>query len=158
MAEMADGYSGGLTPEMREDIKRLLRTGGDGLSTGAVFCLHEKGLRIEEIAAKRNVSVAETKKWLACVDHLLTGTMPSKSLAQKNSYGYRYLLWCNPEPNLMSYAKAWLRALKEIDPKVSFEPMPPRDYQYGKGGPPRREESMGDSCPDCRLVHAGECW
>ena len=154
---MTDGYDGELTAEMREEIKLLLRAGGDGLSTGAVFCLREQGFSTEEIAAKRDVTVAETKKWLACVDHLLAGTMPSKSLAEKNSYGYRYLLWCKLEPNLLSYARTRLRDLQRLDPKVKMDPMPPRDHQYGKGRTGSREQPSGSSCPDCGLVHVGEC-
>jgi hypothetical protein len=154
---MTDGYDGSLTPEMREDVKRLLRAGGDGLSTGAVFCLREQGLSTGQIAAKRQVTVAEAKKWLACVDHLLAGTMPSKSLAEKNSYGYRYLLWCNPEPNLLSYVTARLRDLQRLDPKVKTDPMPPRGHQYRKGDRPRHEESAMPSCPSCGLMHVGEC-
>lgn len=153
---MRDGYNGALTSEMRAEIERLLRAGGDGLSTGAVFHLREKGLSVEEIAAKRNVTVEEVKKWLACADHLLAGTLPPRSLAEKNSYGYRYLLWCNPEPNLLSYVTARLRDLQALDPKVKSDPMPPRDRQYGKGEPSARPEPT-TVCSDCGLAHVGEC-
>ena len=147
-----------LTPEIRDEIQRLLRSGGDGLSHGAVFCLREQGLTVEQIAAKRNVSIAETRRWMDSIDHLMAGTIPTIAAnAERNSYAYRYLLWCSPSADLTSYAKARLRDLKELNPKISFEPMPPREHQYGKDRGSRKEDRAGDLCGDCGLVHVGEC-
>jgi hypothetical protein len=155
---MGNRNQGALTPEIREEIERLLRAGGDGLSHGAVFCLREQGLSVEEIPAKRKVSFAETKKWIESVDHLLGGTIPASGpKAERNSYAYRYLLWCSPSEGLLRYAKARPRDLQEVNPKISFEPMPPRGHQYGKGQGSCQEEQVSESCRDCGLVHVGEC-
>ncbi len=148
-----------LTPEMRYEIERLLRAGGDGLSHGAVFCLRAQGLRTDEIAARRGVSVPETKRWLASLDHLLSGTIPTgATAAMTNSYAYRYVLYCAPSERLLSYAKARLRDLRAINPNVSMEPMPPRSHQHAKGqARPDREPTREKVCSDCGLMHAGEC-
>jgi len=123
-----------LTSEMRSEIERLLRAAGDGLSHGAVFCLRAQGLRTDEIAANRGVSVSETQRWLGSLDHLWSGTIPTgATAAMTNSYVYRYLLYCAPSASLLSYAKARLRELRAINPNVSMDPMPPRSHQHAKG-------------------------
>jgi len=146
-----------MDPELRAEVEGFLRAGGDGLSHGAVFCLREQGLTIEEIAGKRRVSVAETKKWDRSLDHLFSGTLPANaSDAMTNSYVYRYLLWCSPEDDLLRYARARLRDLRAMNSAVSFEPMAPRSHQYGRGSS-RRAAVIKDSCPDCGTMHPGEC-
>ena len=68
------------------------------------------------------------------------------------------------------YAHARLRDLKNINPKVSMEPMRPRDHKYatsrcatlGRVTGAVRQGSfsvpeMERSCLDCGLRHVGEC-
>jgi len=151
-------------PEIRAEIEHILRNQtGDGISHGAVFRLKEEGLTTKEIAAERGVQVGSTQVFVRSLEQLFAGTLPtSKTGAEDNSYAYRELLNHKLSPKLASYVRARLRELKEINPKVSDEPLNGRAYQYRQG--PRKPKQRGipedDYCRDCKKIglwHTGEC-
>ncbi|BBY28146.1 endonuclease/exonuclease/phosphatase family protein [Mycolicibacterium sediminis] len=126
--------AGALIPELRAEIESILRASGDGLSHGATFRLHEQGLRVDEIADRRGVSLGATRNFLRSLDALLSGTLPtSTSAALTNSYVYRELLNHARSDELDRYVDAQLRRLKSINPEVSFAPLRTRTHQYRVG-------------------------
>lgn len=156
-AEQQRNSIGHLTPEMRAEIENELRRSSDGLSHGATFRLREQGLSDAEIAARRGVSVATTRKFQRSLDALLNGTLPtSKSAAEDNSYVYRELLNHHISEVLRRYVMAQLSRLKEINPAVTTDPLNTRTHQYRVGMPKRRRE--GSLCPcGMQLSLAGTC-
>jgi hypothetical protein len=160
-----------LTPQLRAEIESLLRSSPEGLEHGQVFLLSKKGLSIKQIAAERRSGSPEIRKWIRSLESLFAGKTPtSPTAAMTNSYVYRYFLWCGPSPELLRYAHARLRDLQSVNPKVSMEPMRPRDHKYATSQPSTRGRVTGAvrqgsfsvpdvdrSCPDCGLRHVGEC-
>jgi hypothetical protein len=63
-------YDGTLTPEMRIEVMKILRSSGDGLSHGATFQLQERGLDTAAIADSRGVSVEATRGYLRSIEQL----------------------------------------------------------------------------------------
>jgi len=162
---------GALPPELRAEMEQVLRRSGEGLSHGATFQLREQGLSDSEIASRRGVSVATTRRFLQSLHALLSGTLPTtKSLARTNSYVYRELLNHPRSDNLDSHVRAQLAKLKAINPDVSFAPLQTRTHQY-RVGERKRQKVVDESQPlhresslctnsDCQWAwtrHSGEC-
>lgn len=59
----------------------------------------------------------------------------------------------------MSYVKAQLGKLKEINPQVSFDPLRTRSHPY-QVGTRKNQTPVQDVCPDCAAIgitHSGQC-
>ena len=151
---------GALTPELRAEIKDVLRGSGEGLSHGATFQLREQGLGDAEIAARRGVTVGTTRGFLRSLDDLLNGELPTaRAAALRNSYVYRELLNHPRSDTLDSYVKAQLRRLKETNSEVSFNLLETRTHQY-RVGKRTQEKPIEDPCPECAavgIIHPGRC-
>jgi hypothetical protein len=160
-----------LTPELREEIERLLHTSDPGFSHGEVLRSIEQGLTAEQIAAKYRKSAADVEAYMKSLQHLLVGTIPaSRSAARTNATVYRELLTRELSPALQSYADERLQRLLMINPDAAKSAPPTRVRSAaGKQAAPRPattkptrtpipEPTRDKMCPECFVVHAGECY
>jgi len=68
---------------------------------------------------------------------------------------YKEFLNHQLSPGLLNYVQQRLRRLREINPKITMEPLRTRSHQYApKQTRPARQT---DICPTCYLEHVGEC-
>ncbi len=166
-----------LTPQLRDEIERLLHSGSPGFSHGEVLRSIEQGLTAEQIAARHHRSGADVEAYMKSLQHLLVGTIPtSRAAAAINAAAYRELLSRELSPELQSYADERLRRLLAINPDATrAAPAPtrarvtkPKTTQTTATTPPKRatkanrtpipEPTRDKMCPDCFQVHAGECY
>ena len=167
-----------LTPELRDEIERLLHTSDPGFSHGEVLRSIEQGLTAEQIAARHQRSGADVEAYMKSLQHLLVGTIPaSRAAAATNAAAYRELLSRELSPALHSYADERLRRLLVINPDATRAAAPapartrvtkPKSSAPAKATQPRQatkptrtpipEPTRDKMCPDCFQVHAGECY
>jgi hypothetical protein len=156
-----------LTPGLRDEIERLLHTGTPGFSHGEVLRSIERGSTAEQIAAKNGRSVSDVEAYMKSLQHLLVGTIPaSRTAAATNAAAYRELLSCELSPELQSYADERLQRLLVINPDAARQARPaPAPARTRRSTPkpatkpaPRPEPTRDKMCPDCFVVHAGECY
>jgi hypothetical protein len=146
-----------LTPELRAEIKKILRITSPGLTHGEVFRYMERGLTVEQIASSRGTGVPYIRDVWNSLLHLLKGTMPdSKSDAKINSQVYKELLNHYLSPSLRTYVNTRLHKLIEINPEITMDLLRTRTQQHSvtRTRRPTREAE----CPTCGLNHAGECY
>ena len=147
----------GLPAEHRAEVEQILRTSSPGLTHGEVFRYAEQGLDAAEISARHGTSVSNVRTFMRSLRHLFEGTLPAtKSAARTNSLVYKELLNHSLSPGLLNYVQQRLRALMAINPEITTEPLRTRSHQYriSRPGPKNAQRAP---CPDCHLVHAGEC-
>jgi hypothetical protein len=158
-----------LTPELRDEIERLLHTSDPGFSHGEVLRSIEQGLTAEQIAAKNRKSAADVEAYMKSLQHLLVGTIPaSRSAARTNATAYRELLAREVSPTLQSYAGERLQRLLAINPDAAPAPTRARAAAPRQATPkpattkptrtPIPEPTRDKMCPECFVVHAGECY
>lgn len=159
-----------LTPELRDEIERLLHTSDPGFSHGEVLRSIEQGLTAEQIAALHRKNAADVEAYMKSLQHLLVGTIPaSRAAARTNAAAYRELLAHQVSPTLQSYAEERLERLLAINPEaIKSAPAParartaaPRHAAKTSAKPTRTpipEPTRDKMCPDCFQVHAGECY
>lgn len=142
-----------LTPELRSEIERHLRV--NPVRHGEVFRAMERGLDVGQMDTSRD----NAQKFKNSVDAMLAGTLPvTKTAAETNSYGYKYLLGCDLSPELLRHTKAMLRKLAEINPDIDVDkPLQIRSLPDATRRPSAAEQGREAACPQCFLVHAGEC-
>jgi hypothetical protein len=80
--------------------------------------------------------------------------VPAPSDAAGQAGLYRELLNYRRSPELAQHINTKLAKLRELDPKIL--PTPLGHVHLGANDQSRRERSE-TVCPDCRLVHPGEC-
>jgi hypothetical protein len=159
-----------LTPELRDEIERLLHTSDPGFNHGEVLRSIEQGLTAEQIAAKHRTSTADVEAYMKSLQHLLVGTIPaSRSAARTNAAAYRELLARELSPTLRSYADERLQRLLAINPDATRAAPAPTRVRTAAPKPAARatskptrtpipEPTRDKMCPDCFQVHAGECY
>jgi len=165
-----------LTPELRDEIERLLHSSVPGFSHGEVLRSIEQGLTAEQIATQHRRSTADVEAYMKSLQHLLLGTIPaSRSAARTNAAAYRELLACQLSSGLQSYADERLQRLLTINPDATSSApastrsrtatsrqSTPRQGTTRQGTKPTRtpipEPTRDKMCPDCFQVHAGECY
>jgi hypothetical protein len=106
-----------------------------------------------------NAGVPCNEDSIAYVCRLLRLTLadefvPAPSDAQEQAGLYRELLNYPHSANLHQHIMTRLAQLQQIDPKVKL--MPLGHGHLGANHTPRPEK-QDPPCPDCRLIHAGEC-
>lgn len=147
----------GLTAEHRAEVEQILRTSSPGLTHGEVFRYAEQGLDDAEISARHGTGVSNIRNFRRSLTHLFEGTLPeTKSAARTNSLVYKELLNHALSPGLLTYVQQRLRALMAINPEITMEPLRTRSHQYRISRPAPKKKQQ-PPCPDCHLVHAGEC-
>lgn len=150
------GPGSGLTPEHRAEVEQILRTSSPGLTHGEVFRYLEQGLDEAEISARHGSSVSNIRNFMRSLKHLFEGTLPeTKSAARTNAFVYKELLNHTLSPGLLTYVQQRLRALMEINPEITMEPLRTRGHQYTISRP--RPTAQETPCSQCYLVHPGEC-
>jgi hypothetical protein len=144
---------GALAPGLREEIERHLRV--NPVRHGEVFRAMELGLDVHQMGTSR----ANAQNFKNSVEAMLQGSLPTtRSAARTNSYGYRYLLGCELSPELRGHTKVMLRRLASINPEVrTDEPLYIRTLPNTKPQRHLANETSEDPCPQCNLVHAGDC-
>ena len=159
-----------LTPGLRDEIERLLHTSDPGFSHGEVLRSIEQGLTAEQIAARYRKSGSDVEAYMKSLQHLLVGTIPaSRSAAKTNAVAYRELLARQLSPALHSYAEERLQRLLVINPDAARSAptrvrtaAPKQTASKPATNKPTRtpipEPTRDKMCPDCLLVHAGECY
>lgn len=97
-------------------------------------------------------SIADVRKLvrLSLDDELVPA--PSDAAAQAGLY--RELLNYRRSPELTQHIKTKLAKLRELDPKI---PMTPLGHVHLGANNPSKREKPERVCPDCFMVHAGEC-
>ena len=80
--------------------------------------------------------------------------VPAPSDAEGQAGIYRELLNYRPSDELRQHIMARLTRLQQLDPSVKLTPLGD-GYLGAKNAPPL--EKPEQSCPDCNLVHKGEC-
>lgn len=145
-----------LTPDLRSEVEQILRTSSPGLTHGEVFRYMEQGLNAEEIASRHGTGLSHIQGFMRSLAHLFDGTMPtSVTAAQTNAWVYKEFLNHQLSPGLLNYVQQRLRRLREINPKITMEPLRTRSHQYApKETRPSRQTNV---CPTCYLEHVGEC-
>lgn len=145
-----------LTPDLRSEVEHILRTSSPGLTHGEVFRYMEQGLDAEQIASRHGTGLSNIQGFMRSLAHLFDGTMPtSATAAQTNAWVYKEFLNHQLSPGLLNYVEQRLRRLREINPKITMEPLRTRSHQYApKQTRPARQT---DICPTCYLEHVGEC-
>ena len=144
-----------MTPELQSEIEGILQTSQK--RHGVVYREMTEGLGHEEMATRHGKTPAHMKRFVTSVRHILDGTMPSTSLVLTNSYGYRELLNYQPTHDLYEHVAAWLKRLRQVKPEVSFEPLDGHALpEVAKDK--RRAEVVEKVCPQCYMVHPGECY
>ena len=116
----------------------------------------EQGLYAEQIASRHGTGLSNIQGFMRSLAHLFDGTMPtSATAAQTNAWVYKEFLNHQLAPGLLNYVQQRLRRLREINPKITMEPLRTRSHQYApKQTRPARQT---DICPTCYLEHVGEC-
>ncbi|CAN5859021.1 hypothetical protein BH10ACT9_BH10ACT9_07870 [soil metagenome] len=157
-----------LTPELRDEIERLLHTSDPGFSHGDVLRSIEQGLTAEQIAAKHRKNAADVEAYMKSLQHLLVGTIPaSRAAARTNAAAYRELLSRDLSPALRDFADERLQRLLAINPDAARSapapaPNRPRAAAPKQSTKPTRtpipEPTRDKMCPNCFQVHAGECY
>ena len=161
-----------LTPELRDEIERLLHTSDPGFSHGEVLRSIEQGLTAEQIAAQHRKNAADVEAYMKSLQHLLVGTIPaSRSAARTNAAAYRELLARPLSPALQSYADERLQRLVAINPAATTSaPAPtrvrtatpkqttPKPATTKPKRTPIPEPTRDKMCPHCFQVHAGDCY
>lgn len=145
-----------LTPDLRSEVEHILRTSSPGLTHGEVFRYMEQGLYAEQIASRHGTGLSNIQGFMRSLAHLFDGTMPtSVTAAQTNAWVYKEFLNHQLSPGLLNYVQQRLRRLREINPKITMEPLRTRSHQYApKETRPSRQTNV---CPTCYLEHVGEC-
>ena len=80
--------------------------------------------------------------------------VPAPSDAEGQAGIYRELLNYRPSDELRQHIMARLTRLQQLGPSVKLTPLGD-GYLGAKNAPP--PEKPEQSCPDCNLVHKGEC-
>jgi hypothetical protein len=149
---------GDLTPELRSEIEQHLRASSD-IRGGMILRDMERGLTVEQIAASQNTTIDNVRNYARGIEAMLRGELPTaRSMALKDSRGYRYLLGCDLSPELRSYVTSCLRQLATINPEIRVnEPLRPGTLRE-RGSAARPDDAAHKiACPVCHTVHAGEC-
>jgi hypothetical protein len=104
-----------------------------------------ESIRADSIAAVRRIVS------LTLSDKLVTA--PSEAEEQANMY--RELLHYPRSPELRQHVTTRLTELRALGPNVRMTPL--GDVRLGANDA-SRPEKQEQACPDCRLVHPGECF
>lgn len=160
-----------LTPGLRDEIEQLLHTSAAGFSHGEVLRSIEAGSTVDQIAARHATTVSDVEAYMKSLQHLLVGTIPaSRAAAATNAAAYREILARDPSPALRSYADERLQRLLAINPDAARQarsaPAPTRARRSAPKQAPRQatkpaarpEPTRDKMCPECFVVHAGECY
>lgn len=163
-----------LTPELRAEIVEILSS--SGIRHALVFRDVQQGLTAEQMASTQHTSVVSVRNFMRSVEHLLVGTLPtSASQSVTNAQAYRELISLDPSLELHAYAESRLQELAANNPAISqgmrsgtptrvrnAEPpkatRAPRAAGATKAPRAKKPEPRPEKvCPNCYLVHAGEC-
>ena len=144
-----------LTPELRVEIEEILQKSQK--RHGYVYRELAEGMGPEEMAKRHDKTAAHMKRFVTSLKHILDGTMPTTSTVLTNSYGYRELLNYDTSRDLHEYVASWLARLKEKKSEVSFEPLD-GDALVSPVASRKRADVVEVVCPQCFMVHPGECY
>lgn len=163
-----------LTPELRAEIIEHLSS--SGIRHALVFRDVQQGLTAEQMATGQRTSVSNIRNFMRSIEHLLVGTLPtSAAQSQTNAQGYRELISLDPSPELRAYAESRLQELAANNPAVSQGTRSGTPTRIRSAEPPKAtraprapaatraprakkpEPRPEKVCPNCYLVHAGEC-
>jgi hypothetical protein len=105
-----------LTPELREEIKRLLRL--NPARHGEVSRAMEQGLDVDQMGTSRS----NARNFKNSVEAMLAGAVPTtQSAAMTNSYGYRDMFHHDPSPAMRAHIATMLGRLESINPNVDTD-------------------------------------
>ncbi len=144
-----------LTPEILEEIKRLLRR--SSIRHGQAFRGMENGATAQQLAAEwGGKSITYVKTVMRSVRYLLDGELPTAAaMAYENSFGYRELWEQGASPQLLDYVKNCLYQLQQRNPDVKIEPMGKVRFP---AGPVRRKSGKPVTfCDLCFLENPCDC-
>lgn len=112
----------GLAPELREEIKTLLRR--SSIRHGQAFRGMERGATAQQLAEEwGDRTVTYVKSVMRSVQYMLDGELPAgAAMSYENSFGYRELWDQGASAELLAYVKDCLRELKRRNPDVKIEP------------------------------------
>lgn len=166
-----------LTPELRAEIVEILSS--SDIRHALVFRDVQQGLTAEQMAAGQRTTVANVRNYMRSIEHLLVGTLPtSATQSVTNAGAYRELLSADPSPELHAYAAerldelaannsgAQTRGIRSGTSVTATRPPSPAKAAPAPAKPrtaPRATRTKKPEprpekvCPNCYLVHAGEC-
>ncbi|MFN8228351.1 MAG: hypothetical protein U0R18_16725 [Mycobacterium sp.] len=123
----------------------------DGMNRG----LTDAEMSVEADAANQPCSAESIAAVRKIVNTTLDGQLVSApSDADGQSGLYRELLNYPRSPGLDQHIRTRLVQLQELDPAVKLTPL--GDVRLGRNDSPRTETEQ-PMCPQCFMVHAGEC-
>lgn len=144
-----------LTPEILEEIKRLLRR--SSIRHGQALRGMENGATAQQLAAEwGGKSITYVKTVMRSVRYILDGELPTAAaMAYENSFGYRELWEQGASPQLLDYVKNCLYQLQQRNPDVKIEPMGKVRFP---AGPVRRKSGKPVTfCDVCFLENPCDC-
>lgn len=144
-----------LTPEILEEIKRLLRR--SSIRHGQAFRGMENGATAQQLAAEwGGKSLSYVKTVMRSVRYILDGELPTAAaMAYENSFGYRELWEQGASSELLDYVKNCLYQLQQRNPDVKIEPMGKVRFP---AGPVRRKSGKPVTfCDLCFLENPCDC-
>lgn len=144
-----------LTPELLEEIKRLLRR--SSIRQGQAFRGMESGLTAAELAAEwGGKSLSYVKTVMRSVRYILDGELPTAAaMAYENSFGYRELWEQGASSDLLDYAKNCLYELQQRNPDVKIEPL--GRVSFPSGSERRKFGKPVTFCDECFLENPCDC-
>jgi hypothetical protein len=139
----------------RDEIEQMLRA-HQRSHFAQTFFMVEAGLSDEQIAVERNVSTARSVRVRKAVEMVLDDQLvASKSWASIVAAIYRELLNYSTSEELRQHARTRIAQLQQIDPTIPSGTL--GNLTLGANTRPKPEKPQ-EACPQCRLVHPGECW
>jgi hypothetical protein len=145
----------GLTPELLEEIKTLLRR--SSIRHGQAFRGMERGATAQQLATEwGDRTITYVKSVMRSVQYMLDGELPAgAAMSYENSFGYRELWEQGASPPLLDYVKTCLAELKRRNPEVKIEPTGRVSFP---GGPvPKKFGKPVAFCGECYLELPCDC-
>lgn len=150
---------GGVPSSIRAEIEQILvshpRTRYAKVLRGMQLGLTDAEMAREALEAGQPInaeSIAQVRKLvqLSVEDELVAAS--SDAAAQAGFY--RELLNYRRSPELTQHINTKLAKLRELDPKILLTPL---GHVHLGANDPSKPKKPGRVCPDCFIVHAGEC-
>lgn len=149
-----------ISDSLREEIEQIL-TAHPRTRYAKVLAGMHRGLTDTEMSQEaRDSGEPCSAESIAYVRRLLRLTLndelvPAPSDAESQAAIYRELLNYQPTTELRQHVTTRLKRLQGLDPAVKLTPL--GDGYLGAKTTPSLDRPE-DKCPDCNLVHAGDCW
>lgn len=147
------------TNPLRAEIEQILlahpRTRYARVLEGMKKNLTDAQMAEAAVAAGEPVTVDRIVEVRRIVRQTLDDQLATPSEAEMQAGLYRELLNYRRSPELRQHVTTRLAQLQALDPNVKTTPL--GDVRLGANDA-RRPEKPEITCPDCRLVHSGECY